>query len=504
MARSFPAQQEGMVQSDATGGVVRRLHTEHRASTAPVSTVSQRQTLRASARALSGCIIIVVATEIALGELDTSARRALQVFGIAIVGWTLTRLDDVFVALVAAIAMALFVVGRPDDLFAALGNKSVWLLMAAFILAEAFRVSGLADLLARRVTAKAHTLRRLFYSLTAVMIASAFVIPSTTGRAAALLPVFTNVATTMTGARTRVAFALLFPTGILLGTFGSLVGAGAHVAAVEILSTMTGRTISFAYWTLLALPLAAVTSFLAAEIILRLFLTGNERNTPIAPLAVAPTDVRVLRRPVLLVAAAVLTGWMTKSWHGIDETLVALAGALFVTAPVIGVVRFKDALRAVDWGLLIFLAATVFLAQALINSKVAEQLLQGPFAVLSNTNAPPLVVAGAVALLGIALHLVVHSRTARVAVLLPPILLLAVQAGLDPLAVMLVTVASTGFCQTLMVSAKPVIVFGKIEGVTYTQRDLLCLSAVIAPLHLALILVFAGFVWPSLGLGLSK
>jgi anion transporter len=447
--------------------------------------------------------VVIAVTEIAFAGLDTSARRALQVFSVAIVGWTLTRLDDVFVALVAAIAMALLV-GTPGDLFAALGDNLVWLLVAAFIFAEAFRVSGLADLLVRRVAAKAHTLRRLFYSLTAVMIASAFVVPSTTGRAAALLPVFTSIAGTMTDDRTRVAFALLFPTGILLGAFGSLVGAGAHVAAAEILTAMTGRTVSFAYWTLLALPLAAATSFLAAEIILRLFLTGEQRNSPIAPGAVAVTEGRVLSHPVLLVAAAVLTGWMTKSWHGIDETLVALAGALVVTAPAIGTVRFKDALGAVDWGLVIFLAATVFLGQALVRSKAAEALLQGPFATLSSASAPPLAVAAVVAVLGIALHLVVHSRTARVAVLVPPILLLAVEAGLDPLAVMLVAVAATGFCQTLMVSAKPVIVFGKIDGPTYTQRELLKLSAVLAPLHLVLILLFAGLIWPSLGLGLSK
>jgi hypothetical protein len=39
---------------------------------------------------------------------------------------------------------------------------------------------------------------------------------------------------------------------------------------------------------------------------------------------------------------------------------------------------------------------------------------------------------------------------------------------------------------------------------SYTQRDLLKLSSVLAPLHLVLILIFAGLVWPSLGLGLSK
>jgi di/tricarboxylate transporter len=207
---------------------------------------------------------------------------------------------------------------------------------------------------------------------------------------------------------------------------------------------------------------------------------------------------------VFLVAAAVLTGWMTKSWHGVDETLIALAGALVITAPWIGVMPLKDALRSVDWGLLLFLAATVFLAQALVGARVAEQLLHGPFSALRDANAPPLFTAAVVSALGIALHLVVHSRTARVAVLVPPIVLLASEARLDPLSLTLVIVAATGFCQTLMVGAKPVIMFGKVNGATYSQRDLLRLSMVLAPLHLALILVFAGIVWPWLGLGLRK
>jgi sodium-dependent dicarboxylate transporter 2/3/5 len=69
---------------------------------------------------------------------------------------------------------------------------------------------------------------------------------------------------------------------------------------------------------------------------------------------------------------------------------------------------------------------------------------------------------------------------------------------------MLVAVAATGFCQSLMVSAKPVIMFGRIEGAGYRQSDLLRLSAVLAPLHLALVLVFAGLVWPWLGVGLAR
>lgn len=68
---------------------------------------------------------------------------------------------------------------------------------------------------------------------------------------------------------------------------------------------------------------------------------------------------------------------------------------------------------------------------------------------------------------------------------------------------MLVVVAATGYCQTLMVSAKPVILFGKIEGDTYRQRDLLRLGMVLLPFHVLLVVLFATFVWPLFGVRLT-
>jgi len=249
-------------------------------------------------RAAVVCVAAIAATEIGLAELDVPARRALQIFALAIVGWTMTQLDDTFVALAAAVAMALLVVGSPDQLFAALGDNLVWLLVAAFIFGAAFRSTGITDLLARKVVARAHSLRMLFHSLTGVMLASAFMIPSTAGRAAIMLPIFGMIAATLKNVRVRVALALLFPTIILLSAFASLLGAGAHIAAVELLGRMTGRTVTFAYWMMLGLPLAAASSFLAAEVIDgQLYFNAISRTGEIVDSGI------ILRRQPLEVAA---------------------------------------------------------------------------------------------------------------------------------------------------------------------------------------------------------
>ena len=232
----------------------------------PLPNPAKFRTALAGLGAVAVAIILIAAIELGLSDIDAPGRRALMIFAVAIVGWTLTPLDDTFVALAAAVAMALLVAGSPEDLFRALGDNLIWLLVAAFIFAAVFRASGLADVLVRKVALRARSVRTMFHALTAVMIGGAFVFPSTAGRAAMMLPVFTAIAAKLESP-VRVALALLIPTVILLSAFGSLVGAGAHIAAVEMLTRTTSQTVSFAYWTLLCLPLAVLSSFLAAELI---------------------------------------------------------------------------------------------------------------------------------------------------------------------------------------------------------------------------------------------
>jgi solute carrier family 13 (sodium-dependent dicarboxylate transporter), member 2/3/5 len=83
-------------------------------------------------------------------------------------------------------------------------------------------------------------------------------------------------------------------------------------------------------------------------------------------------------------------------------------------------------------------------------------------------------------------------------VLLPPVLMIASTAQLDPLLAMLVLVSATGFCQTLMICAKPVALFGGLDGEGYGPKDLALLSSILLPLQFILIVVFAVGGWPTI------
>ncbi len=455
-------------------------------------------------------VVITTAIWFGLPELNAQARLAFITFSLALIGWCFTTINDTYIALVAAIIPSVIGTGAPNEFFEALGDSMIWLLFAAFIIAAAANASGLSRRLTMAVAARAHSIQQLFYALTAAIIVTAFVIPSTSGRAALMLPIFIALSTTIGDARITKALALLFPTVILLSAVASLIGAGAHLVTADILLRMTGQRIGFWEWMVWGLPFALVSCFLSTWLILRLFLNKEERQQPLQ-FSVAQLEKRDdgsdsqafsrQERTMLMLVVALVTLWATEPLHGIDNTIVAIVGALLATAPRFGVFSFMEGVKKVEWNLLIFLAATMEIGESLIESGGAKWLVDHLFMMLQGEAAASAwFVVSVVTAVSLLSHLLINSRTARSSVLVPLVVLLGLSLGYQPAGLAFISTAAAGFCLTLMVSAKPVSLFGQIETPTYTAQDLLRLSAVLLPVHFVLLIGFAFFVWPYLGL----
>ena len=467
----------------------------------------------------AGALAVIVLAVVLLMGGDGSgrdARIALVVFVCAVALWVGTRVDDTYVAVGAALALVAAGVIDDDVLFAALGSETVWLLVAAFVLAAGISATGITARVAMALLRRAGSVRQLAHLATFALFLTAFAVPSTSGRAALTVPVFASLARTV-GGRPRVvrALAILFPTVILLTAVATLLGAGAHLVTNDVLEAATGQRIGFGHWLLLGAPLALVSAHLAAELVLRLFTTSDDRATPLSLtvecLATASRSAGVttpLTGPLtgpeiraLSVLGAVAVGWVAEPLHGAHPAFIALGGALAITSPRLGTTTLPAGLRTVPWSLLLFMAATAVLGTALAVSGAAGWLAGGLFGGLGD--APAWGVVAAVVGVSVSAHLCIQSRTARSSVLVPLVIPVAVAVGLDPVAVAFASTAAAGFCHTLTSSAKPVAIFSDVEGVeTYSSPDLLRLSIWLAPVLAALVTGFAVFVWPLLGLPL--
>ncbi|MFB6950870.1 SLC13 family permease [Streptomyces niveus] len=439
--------------------------------------------------------------------LGGDARFTLVVFILATYTWIATSVDDTYVALGAGLALTATGVISSETLFATLGDETVWLLICAFVLAAAVSKTGLAGRAAAWLVGGAGTVRQLTHLTTAGLVVTAFAVPATSGRAALALPVFLALAKALADRkRLVVMLALLFPTVILLSAVATLIGAGAHLITVGVLWEQTGEQLSFVTWLILGLPLAVASSHLAAELVL---LTTTRRADRTGPVRITTAQIQEhsdapvsgpLTAPearCLLLLGTVVLLWCSEPLHGVSPAVVALIGAVVAASPALGTVGLKDGLRTVPWPLLLFMAATMAMGIALSESGAADWLVGW---VPGGASTPPWLFLAGVVVISTAAHLALQSRSARSSVLVPLVVAAAMSAGVNPVAAAFASTAAAGFCHTLPASAKPVALFADLPGTpTYTPRDLLRLSALLAPLTAALVLLFALAVWPLLG-----
>ena len=434
------------------------------------------------------------------GELERDARLSLIAVALAILGWIGTRLPESVVALAVVLGLVLTGTLSEETLFSALGSELVWLLLAVFVIAAVLKDASLTERLVAPLLRRPLRFDVLALGLTLAVAATAFVLPSTSGRAALLTPVFLGLAAVMPDTRLVKPLALIFPTTILLSAGGSLIGAGAHLLAAESIRAATGLDIGYWDWALLGLPFGLIASLAGTGLILFLFTPRKLRGSLIAASAKAPVapELAARQRRIGLVLAVMTGLWLTAGWHGIGMATVALIGALVLLTRPFTPRNTKDMFRAVDMELLLYMAATVLLARALVQTGADRWLAGRALDVLPEGMAGSLpAVVSLLSAIAVLAHLVITSRSARAAVLIPAVSLPMAGLGHDAALLILVAVMGTGFCQTMTTSAKPVAIFANAGIESFTQRDLFRLALPLMPAVTVLLIGFALAVWPS-------
>ncbi len=478
-------------------------------TSAGAQTAGSRRWIRPVSLALA--FALLAALVLLPEDLFQPGRVALAVFGTAVILWATTKLDASWVALAGAVALVLFGAAGQRDVTGMLGDDIIWLMIGAFVIGAAFETSGLAARLTGAVAARARTTGQLFWLTTLALIPLTFLIPSTSGRAAATLPALNAFFGSERGSgaeRGRRAFAILIPTIILVATTAALTGAGSHLLAEDLLYQRIGERFGFAQWALWGLPFALAASLASCWVVLRLFLDGDERAAPVPQTSLGRGPMTPAEWKTLAIAAVTFGLWFTTGWHGYRIASVAILAMIVLTAPWVGVLKFKAAMKAVNWSLVLFVGAALVLGQALINTQAAGWLVGSLFDItnldtIRGGNAPAIVVVAAIAVISLASHLFMTSHVARTAALGPPFILMSQTAELNPVAVLFIATAGMNYCLTLPVCSKALLLFQDVDGVTFRPRDLMRLSAVLTPVHLVLMVVFYFGWWQWTGLSLT-
>ncbi len=443
---------------------------------------------------LIGILIFVLSTFgiwAGLPELALPAKGAFTIFIGAIIAWSLNLLDATLVAVLAAVAMSAAGLTKGKLPLHGLGDPFIMFVIAGFMLGAAYKTTGLSERIAHWFAVRSHSIGRLFYLLTTALVLLSFVVPSTSARAAVLMPVYVAIVSVIESQNIRKALAILFPAIIVLSCVTSYLGAGANLMTADFIAQFAGTRIGYLDWMLMGGPFGIASCFLSTWVILRLFTTPDERRQQFRLPAPIPSGGDTTQQSkqwrVLAISALMIVCWMTEQWHGVDTGMVALCGALLLCAPNTGVMGMKQALKEVEWPLVVFMAATLELSQGLVNSGAVAYLTDVFSSKMALLSGPWVMIC--ILILALLSHLVIHSRTARAAVMMPVLIPLGIAAGQSGLLVAFFSNAAMGYCLTLPICAKPVALFSTAGGEGYSTGDLLRLSAWLLPLHLLLLLL---------------
>ncbi len=471
----------------------------------PVATASGRRRFRWVVDAMLPLALVVIAGVAVLlpATLPSEARAALFGFAVAVILWSTSGINAAYVAL-AAVMLTILLGGAPQGaLYDALASDVVWLMIGAFVLGGAMRETGLAGRLTGFVVNRASSVRGVFWLLTTVLLPLSFFIPSTSGRAAVMMPVFRSLADATQDKKITRALALLVPTVILVATITTLIGAGSHLIANDLLDQISGTSISFAEWALWGVPFGIAASYVSCWVITRLFLDKDRLDRELHVVRDEHAPFSNAERNTVAVLALMVALWLSEGWHGLEIALVTMLGALVLTLPGLGVMKWKDGLKSVSWNLIVFVGAALALGNALIDSGAAQWIIDRLFALSGVAGASSgLLILLVLAFISLTSHVYMTSHAARAVALVPPVLYLASTLGLDPTAVLFISTVGMDYCLTFPVSSKALLMFQDIGGETYHPADLLRLSSVLLVAHLGLILLFYYGYWQWVGLAL--
>jgi L-tartrate/succinate antiporter len=309
-------------------------------------------------------------------------------------------------------------------------NGTVWLVFAAFVLAQGYEKTGLGRRIALQLvrTLGGNTLG-LGYALMLAEVALAPFTPSNTARSAGVIyPVLRNIpplygsepGPTARRLGAYVMWVAFAATAVTSSMF--LTALAPNLLAVGMVTAATGHTITMAEWVKGFLPMAAVLVATVPWLVYKVYPPEVKRSVEVPVWAAAqlaemgPVSGREWQMAALSIATVLV--WVFGA-AALEPTTVALIAITLML--LLGIVSWADVTgNRMAWSTLVLLATLVALADGMNKvgfvtwlARVAAQALSG---------FPALVVMGGLVALFFLVHYFFASLTAHTTAILPVLL----------------------------------------------------------------------------------
>ncbi|TWT27474.1 DASS family sodium-coupled anion symporter [Planomicrobium sp. CPCC 101110] len=457
------------------------------------------------ALAIAGFIIMF------FGLPDTfsdSAKIMTGIITLGIVLWSLEPIPIGLTAIIILLLMLLFQVADSSIIFSGFSSPATYLIVAGMMLATAVNETALIKRMTYNILKRwgSHA-KGLLGSIIVIQQIQAFFIPSTAVRSALVLPVSAMIIETTeakpdSNLRKMIMLGVAFG-GVVSGT-AIMTAAIGNILTVELLDRFAGIKITYFQWFFYAFPIWAILIPAIWFLLLKIFpLPKEQQHFPeiaeemeLRIKELGPVNKREIR--CLLILLFLVGLWLTEPLHGMHPSTPALIGVVLMTLPKIGIASWEPVIK-INYNTVLLLSVTLSMGYVFVDSGAAhiisEYLSVDWFMELIRR---PFLAVILVIVLAQVFHKVISNVSTAVVVLVPIIISVAKNAGIDPLAVSFATGLTCLFGFILIVESMPNLLAHSTGMIT--QKDFLKPGLYATLISIGATILIAATWWKWIGL----
>jgi sodium-dependent dicarboxylate transporter 2/3/5 len=434
--------------------------------------------------------------------MTVGGKNLVGVFAVALILWVTEGIPIAVTSMLVIVLQWLFQIATPGAAIAGFMTPVFFFVMVMFCIAQVVVDSGLARRFAVALLIRSgNDSRRV---VLAFMIGTATIstivsdVPAAAVWMSMALPLLARIDAKPGESSFGKAMMIGIPFAAFIGGVATPAGSSINILALFQIEQFGQVRVTFLQWMGLGIPMTLLLTPVAWWVLMWYF-------KPEVPTIGDPEELRQERRAlgpvttpekkVLGLLSLMIVLWIASSWiRAIDTTMVAVAGAVAMFLPGIGLLTWPRAQQTIGWDALLLIGGVTSLGAAASSTGLAKYLV----AALPDMQLWP--VAAVIALVSavtVLIHLPLPINPAIVGVLIPPIALLALGTGQNP-ALYALPVAFTASCAMLLpLDAVAVITYAKGY---YRMTDMLVPGAIISVVWVVLMTALMVWVAPLLGL----
>ena len=434
--------------------------------------------------------------------LSTEGKNAIGIFVMAIILWVTNALPLSITGLFVIALLPLLEVMSSKEAFSLFGNKAVFFILGAFILASAMLKTGLSKRIALGIISRFDsTPRKLVGGIMVTCAFLSFIMPEH-AVAALMFPVVAVIASSLNlkplDSNYGAFLFLSLAWGTIIGGVGTLLGGARNPLAIGLLKESTGFDISFFDWFIAVVPIVFVMLAIGF-IVLNIFFKIDITDVRPAKSALKKELEGIGKLTEYEKKAGIIIMFTILSWiflgHILGLAVIAILSS--VSLFIFNILDWDDVESNVNWGIILMYGGAIAIGSALTVTGAAEWIANF---VLSNIILTPLILILMISFISIFLTEGI-SNSACVAILIPIGLSLGDVVGIHPIAMAYLIAVPSGLAFILPMGTPPNAI--AYSSGYYEIRDIMLPGLILNLTSWIVFIIMVFTYWPLIGISIT-